>query len=130
MRARPLAESSPELSHLLASRDKRGGLFAKARSNADRPEVSEDANAVTYDEVLTMVRRFRDDAGRVKYAGPLLALLEAPNLKALERQLVRVLTKAEQKGTSLEKAFAYFDADDGGTISGAELEDALRALGG
>ncbi|EGB09848.1 hypothetical protein AURANDRAFT_53149, partial [Aureococcus anophagefferens] len=76
-----------------------------------------------------MVRRFRDDRGRVQYRGPLLSLLEAPNLKALEAQLIRVLTKAEAKGTTLERAFAYFDQDHGGTISVVELEDALRALG-
>ncbi|KAH8058941.1 Ca2-binding protein [Aureococcus anophagefferens] len=64
-----------------------------------------------------MVRRFRDDRGRVQYRGPLLSLLEAPNLKALEAQLIRVLTKAEAKGTTLERAFAYFDQDHGGTIS-------------
>ena len=57
------------------------------------------------------------------------SLLEAPNLKALEAQLIRVLTKAEAKGTTLERAFAYFDQDHGGTISVVELEDALRALG-
>ena len=49
--------------------------------------------------------------------------------KALENQLVRVLTKAEAKGTTLERAFAYFDGDHGGSISIVELEDALRALG-
>jgi len=84
---------------------------------------------VTYDEVLRMVRRFKNGRGRVEYAGPLLALLEAPNVKALEKQLIRVLTKAEGKGTSLDRAFAYFDADGGGTVSVIELEDALRALG-
>ncbi|KAH8044573.1 Ca2-binding protein [Aureococcus anophagefferens] len=119
VRARPLAESNPELGALLESRDRRGGLFAEARGRSarDGPAVSADSNAVTYDEVLMMVRRFRDDRGRVQYRGPLLSLLEAPNLKALEAQLIRVLTKAEAKGTTLERAFAYFDQDHGGTIS-------------
>ncbi|KAK7239088.1 hypothetical protein SO694_00027156 [Aureococcus anophagefferens] len=123
--------SNPELGALLESRDRRGGLFAEARGRSarDGPAVSADSNAVTYDEVLMMVRRFRDDRGRVQYRGPLLSLLEAPNLKALEAQLIRVLTKAEAKGTTLERAFAYFDQDHGGTISVVELEDALRALG-
>ncbi|KAH8048641.1 Ca2-binding protein [Aureococcus anophagefferens] len=118
-RARAALESNPELGALLESRDRRGGLFAEARGRSarDGPAVSADSNAVTYDEVLMMVRRFRDDRGRVQYRGPLLSLLEAPNLKALEAQLIRVLTKAEAKGTTLERAFAYFDQDHGGTIS-------------
>ena len=52
-----------------------------------------------------MVRRFRDDTKRVKYAGPLMACWKLRNLKALEAQLVRVLTKAERKGTTLERSF-------------------------
>ena len=99
----------------------------KPRKTTRRPSVQ--TRTPTYDEVLTMVRRFRDDTKRVKYAGPLMALLEAPNLKALEAQLVRVLTKAERKGTTLERSFAHFDRDRSGTISLVEFEDALQSFG-
>ena len=135
VRARPLTETSSELSAFLASKNK-GGLFSaakrreKQRNAGQLAAVAPEANAVTYDEVLQMVRRFRDsEKGRVKYLGPLLSLLEAPNFKVIEDHLVRVLTNAEKRGTSLERAFACFDADRGGTISLVEFEDALRALG-
>ena len=78
------------------------------------PSIRADQNAVTYDEVLTMVRRFRDDTKReVCQAVDGLS----SNLKALEAQLVRVLTKAERKGTTLQRSFAHFDRDRSGTIS-------------
>lgn len=122
VRAKPLTDSK-ELNALLSSRDK------SHRKSRDDATTYSSSSSVSYDEVMRIVRRFRDDRGRVVYAGPLLALLEAPNLKALEEHLVRVVLKAEEKGTSLDRVFGYMDADRGGTVSAIELEDALRALG-
>lgn len=124
VRAKALTESM-DVKTLMPGRNR----SRQATDSQNAMRVAKSSNVVTYDEVMCMVRRFRDNRGRVIYAGPLLALLEAPNLKVLEDKLVRVLTNAEARGIPLERIFGYLDVDHGGTVSAIELEDSLRALG-
>ncbi|KAJ8607018.1 hypothetical protein CTAYLR_006253 [Chrysophaeum taylorii] len=126
VRAKPLTTACETSSTLLAA-SRRPAVSTPEQQQQQQQQKQE--TAVTYDEVQQLVRRFRDEHGRVKYKGPLLALLEAPDARAVERRLMRVVKRAEESGTPLERVFGSFDTNRDGTVSLAELEEALRGLG-
>ncbi|CAN0013563.1 unnamed protein product, partial [Phaeothamnion confervicola] len=76
-----------------------------------------------------LVRRFRGATkGVVRYAGPLLALLDVPSVTALENRLAAAVARAEARGHRLESILREFDADGDGYLSLAELREALTLL--
>lgn len=65
-----------------------------------------------------------------RYRDKLLDLLCVPSVQALERKVVRLITRAEEEGASLEEVFRYFDKNKDGLISTQEMEDGLRRVHG
>ena len=52
-----------------------------------------------------------------RYRDRLLDLLCIPSVQALEKKFLRLVTKAEEHGASLEEIFRFFDKNKDGTIS-------------
>ena len=105
------------LAGVLARRKAAGQGTVKARQRGDEVGADYDEpGAMTYDDVMRLVKRFRAKVpGRVEYKGRLLKLLDAVSLKALERRFLTLVQKAERKrGATLDDAVG----GPAGTISG------------
>jgi hypothetical protein len=101
VRARPLAESTPELSDALLSyrglSDDGGRSLRSVRGN-------EGLHTLTYDEVVLLFKRFQGPVkGTLQYKGPLLALLDVPTWSAGYRRLTEAYKNLIEDGVNVEK---------------------------
>ena len=82
-RARPLSERAPELSDAIVKHRAYSHRDEAARSmSASRG--SENANTITYEEIMTLFKKFAGSVtGTVRYNAELMTLLEVPSLKHL-----------------------------------------------
>jgi len=129
VRARPLSESNKDLKKMIKSFGVDGGDLGASNGRRSM-RGAEDAETVTYDELMKLCKRFRaSEKGRINYkTSGLMELLDVPNVARLEKRLVRLLTLAEDQGTSLDEAFNYLDSDKDKEITASDLEEGLRRL--
>ncbi|CAM9603690.1 unnamed protein product [Ectocarpus sp. 12 AP-2014] len=130
VRARPLADTNPEISKYMeaVSGPSSGGGMAIS-SLGRRGRGDPDADSMGYDELMLLVRRFRGSVkGRVWYSGPLLKLLDVPGRKQLEQRLVRAVERSERSGLGLAEAFREMDQNRTGEISTHELEEVFWGM--
>lgn len=87
-------------------------------------------NAVTYGELILLAKRFRDDRakGRVLYKGPLMHLLDVPNLSNSEALVVRDLTRLEEGGRSMEEVVSLLDRYNDHRIRSQDLHEGFEQL--
>lgn len=90
VRAKPLSESSPELSKALS--DIR---YSAVKASSSMRSIAgirglESANTLTYDEVSVLFRRFQGSLkGTVQYVGDMMKLLDVPSYNLAIRKLIR-----------------------------------------
>jgi Ca2+-binding EF-hand superfamily protein len=127
VRARPLSAAHPELGeHLaaLATSSSSGGRASLMR----RSRGAADGEAIGYDELLLLVRRFRgEERGTVRYDGELMKMLRIPRVAILEQRLAKALSRLG--GREVEAAFRRFDTEGQGSLSIPQAEALLRTLG-
>jgi len=126
VRARPLSESNKDLKRMVKSFGVTNGDLGKGRLSRG----SEDNETISYEELMNLCKRFRSSQkGRIDYKNSgLLELLDVPDVARLEKRLVRLLTLAEDRGTSLEETFNFLDSDNDKEMTAQELEDGLKSL--
>jgi len=133
-RARPLTERGSEVTDALrgVTSNRSSHLSTASRSEPFRPAIAttDDPSAVTYAELLTLSKRFRDETrkGRVMYAGKLLQLLDVPTVAKAEAALVKDLTALEDRGRSLEDLARLLDRHGDGRVRGVDLHEGLQSL--
>ena len=132
-RARPLTERGSEVTDALrAVTSNRSSHSATTRGDRFHPAIatSDDPSAVTYADLLTLSKRFRDETrkGRVMYAGKLLQLLDVPTVAKAEAALVKDLTALEDRGRSLEDLARLLDRHGDGRVRGVDLHEGLQSL--
>jgi Ca2+-binding EF-hand superfamily protein len=129
VRARPLSESNKDLRKMVKSFGIDGGDLGGTNGRAGL-RGGEDMETISYDELMKLCKRFRGAAkGRIDYKNSgLLELLDVPDVNRLEKRLVRLLTLAEERGTSLEETFSYLDADNDRELTADDMEAGLRGL--
>ncbi|KAG5181621.1 hypothetical protein JKP88DRAFT_349186 [Tribonema minus] len=132
VRAKPLTETTPELGHYMAAI----GALAPARAPSGCQSVTEavtatDDDSIGYVELMLL------------YGGRMLALIDVPSVRRLERRLVSGIVRFEKKGGSLEATLGQFCAGHyrdkladetstdhaASTLNAAQLEEALRFMG-
>jgi Ca2+-binding EF-hand superfamily protein len=139
-RSRPLAQANGEvdqaLSGAMSSRQQQqgqsGGGLADLSTRHARDSKLAEPNAVTYEELLLLAKRFGDTSGRiskgrVRYSGALLQLLDVPSLAAAEHRLVKDLSRLEER-RSLEEIASLLDRRGKGHIFTRDLIEGLRSL--
>ncbi len=95
-RARPLSESSPQLSKVLqsvrdASASDHGGASSRSLTTL---RGSSGACTLTYDEVSVLFKRFQGRSkGTVQYAGDLMTLLDLPSWAVAGRKLLEAFER-------------------------------------
>jgi Ca2+-binding EF-hand superfamily protein len=129
VRARPLSESNKDLRKMVKSFGIDGGNLGTS-SGRSGLRGGEDMETISYDELMKLCKRFRaSQKGRIDYKNSgLLELLDVPDVNRLEKRLVRLLTLAEERGTSLEETFSYLDADNDREMTADDLEQGLQSL--
>lgn len=111
VRARPLAESSPDLHQVLE--DYRHSNDSKATGMRSLSSIrgNDGVTTLTYDEVIALFKRFKGTAnGTIQYEGPLLKLLDVPSWAAATRKLIKMFKKSRLRGNTLKNVclFTYF----------------------
>ena len=126
VRARPLSESNKDLKRMIKSFGVDGGDLAGKGAGRG----AEDMETITYEELMLLCKRFRASTkGRIDYAeSGLMELLDVPDVKRLEKRLVRLLTLAEERGTSLEETFNFLDGSGEKEITANDFEESLKSL--
>jgi hypothetical protein len=108
VRARPLTESTPELSEALSSyrhADDEGGL-----RSLNTIRGGEGLHSLTYDEVVMLFKRFNGPLkGTIQYKGPLMALLDVPTWGVGFKKLMDAFRVCINDGANMEKVLALED---------------------
>lgn len=104
VRARPLSESTPELSKVLSEQHRisSGSNVGSFRSlSSVRGAVG--SHTLTYDDVVLLFKRFQGNGkGTVQYEGNLMSLLDVPSWKVILRKLLDAYSKAVDNGDNVE----------------------------
>lgn len=141
VRARPLSETTPELSGALSSlrtaTDEGGRSLTRLRGG-------ETDHSLSYDEVVMLFKRFQGPVkGTVQYRGPLLSLLDVPTWSAGYRRLMEAYHVMDAEGVKIERVHISHSShvlhlkdiqeiskyvDGEGKLSAANLKEFLRHL--
>ena len=107
VRARPLSESSPELSKALKEQMRYAGAGPSLRSLTSVRGTG-NSHTVNYDDILLLFKRFKGSGnGTVQYEGKLLSLLDVPSLRISLRKLSDAVSKAIRSGDNIEAVSAW-----------------------
>ena len=130
VRARPLSESNKDLKKMIKSFGIADGNLGASKGSSSATRGGDDIDTISYEELMNLCKRFRSSTkGRIDYKrGGLLELLDVPDVARLEKRLVRLLTLAEDRGTSLEETFNFLDTDNDKEMTASDLEEGLKSL--
>ena len=107
VRARPLSETTPELSGALSSLRSAANEGGRSLTHLRGEETN---HTLSYDEVVMLFKRFQGPIkGTVQYRGPLLSLLDVPTWSAGYRRLMEAYHIMEEEGVHMERVSHYFD---------------------
>jgi hypothetical protein len=102
VRARPLSESAPDLQQVLEDYRHSNDSKPSAMKSLSAIRGNEGLATLTYDEVISLFKRFKGTAtGTVQYEGPLLKLLDVPSWSAAIRKLIKMFKKSRLRGNTL-----------------------------
>lgn len=127
-RARPLAERAPELNDAISRHRRYARNDDEARSMAGS-RGSENANTITYDEIITLFRKFEGNvSGTIRYNGDLMSLLEVPTMGNLMRKLLSSFSAEPQVfQEELLKASTSNDPKKA-TMAAVDFQNALESF--
>lgn len=101
VRARPLSETTPELSGALSSLR---SVANEGGRSLTQMRGEETGHTLSYDEVVMLFKRFQGPVkGTVQYRGPLLSLLDVPTWTAGYRRLMEAYHTMEEEGVRMER---------------------------
>jgi len=125
VRAKPLSENAPELSHVLEEyRHSTDGKGSMRSLTAHRG--GEGVHTLTYDEVVTLFKRFQGTIkSTVQYCGSLMSLLDVPSWNVALRKLIKAYQVESEE--LFEKEMLNF-ADAKGYLTANDLGEFFRAL--
>jgi Ca2+-binding EF-hand superfamily protein len=127
-RARPLAERAPELSDAI-TRHRRYARNDDVARSLGSARGTENANTITYDEIITLFKKFEGNvAGTIRYNGELMSLLEVPTMGNLMRKLLSAFAAEQQVfQDELLKASTSNDPKKA-TIAPVDFQNALQSF--
>lgn len=103
VRARPLAESSPDLHQVLEDYRHSNDSKIVGMRSLSSIRGNDGLATLTYDEVIALFKRFKGTAnGTIQYEGPLLKLLDVPSWAAATRKLIKMFKKSRLRGNTLK----------------------------
>ena len=125
VRAKPLAESAPDLHKAL--KDHR--IFDDARySGRSLSAIRGNAGAysLTYDDIMVLFKRFQgSEKGKVQYSGPLMKLLDLPNSSQALRKFFKLHKMCIVKGLDMKKLLMQY-ADGRAQLTVLDFKEFLR----
>jgi hypothetical protein len=104
VRARPLSESTPELSKALNEVQRAAGVgVGPSMRSLSSVRGSTGAHTLTYDDIMLLFKRFQGGVkGTVQYEGNLLNLLDVPSWSMSIRKLMDAFGKSVTSGDNIE----------------------------
>ena len=124
VRAKPLSESAPELSEVLS--EYRHSAEGSMRSMTAL-RGGEGVHSLTYDEVVTLFKRFQGTVkGTVQYCGALMQLLDVPSYNVALRKIIKAY-QAYGDETLLEQGMLKY-ADAHGLLTANNVAEYIRSL--
>eukprot|EP01041_Mallomonas_annulata_P001319 gene1319-2541_t len=131
VRARPLAEGAPDLSRALNEHRQRMSSDVPSLRSMMSLRGAEGFHTLTYDEVVTLFRRFQGGLkGTVQYMGSLLKLLDVPSFSISIRKLLKAFGRAlDAQGSigAIDKGMRSF-CNAEGEMSMNNLKEYFRLL--
>jgi hypothetical protein len=104
VRARPLSESAPELSHALEDLRYHSMDGKSSMRSLSAIRGNEAVHTLTYDDVVTLFKRFQGTVkGTIQYSGSLMQLLDIPSYAIASRKLIKAYKIATGRGENVEK---------------------------
>jgi len=127
VRARPLAESAPELSQALRDHRQSSEGTKNVMRSLTTTRGMEGVHTLTYDEVVVLFKRFQGSVkGTVQYSGALLRLLDLPSFNVAVRKLIKAY-QIGRNGHEIEKDMQRF-ADANGIMNTSSLQEFFKYL--
>eukprot|EP01038_Epipyxis_sp_PR26KG_P004534 gene4534-6404_t len=130
VRAKPLSESSPELSKALTDVRYSAGSrpnTASAMKSLTADRGGEGFSTLTYDEVAVLFRRFQGNMkGTIQYTGSLMALLDMPSWNVTVRKLILAYKKYGDFDNFSKEMLRYSDSDS--KLTAKDFEEFLHAI--
>lgn len=127
VRAKPLAESAPELSQALRDHRQSSDGTKNVMRSLTATRGMEGVHTLTYDEVVVLFKRFQGSVkGTVQYSGALLRLLDLPSFNVAVRKLIQAFQIA-RGGHEVEKDMLRF-ADASGIMNISSLQEFFKFL--
>ena len=109
VRARPLSETTPELSGALSSLRSVANEGGRSLTQLRGGETD---HTLSYDEVVMLFKRFQGPVkGTVQYRGPLLSLLDVPTWAAGYRRLMEAYHILEEEGVRMERVSCLLESE-------------------
>lgn len=129
VRAKPLSESAPELSQALQNhRNSVDGINGPSIRSLTATRGSDNSNTLTYDEVISLFKRFQGTIkGTIQYNGALLSLLDVPSWNMSSKKLMKAYQLSSSNQIELEKELLRY-SDTKEMINSANLQEYFRVL--